>query len=81
MAEHGGWNRRRKGGYQAVPERRGSERASGREPFAKGWLDPDESITGRPVDLLQLPEGSLLSSDDAAGRIYCISYAAAATGR
>ena len=45
-------------------------------PFVSGWLKPDGTVTGRPVDLLQLPDGSLLVSDDKAGAIYRITYKA-----
>ena len=43
------------------------------EPFAEGWLQ-GESAWGRPVDLLELPDGSMLVSDDYAGAIYRIRY-------
>ena len=43
------------------------------EPFATGWWD-GERVHGRPVDLQPLADGSLLVSDDAAGRIYRIRY-------
>ena len=45
----------------------------GKEPFAYGWLAGDE-VSGRPVDVLQLADGSLLVSDDLGGRIYRITY-------
>jgi glucose/arabinose dehydrogenase len=44
------------------------------EPFATGWLQ-GESAWGRPADLLVLPDGSLLVSDDHAGAIYRITHA------
>jgi glucose/arabinose dehydrogenase len=44
------------------------------ETFAEGWLGPDESVWGRPVDLEVMPDGSLLVSDDYAGAIYRIAY-------
>jgi glucose/arabinose dehydrogenase len=40
--------------------------------FASGWLQ-DEEFWGRPNDVLQMPDGSLLVSDDQAGVIYRIS--------
>ena len=43
------------------------------EVFAEGWLQGD-TVLGRPVDLLELPDGSLLVSDDTANAIYRISY-------
>jgi len=44
------------------------------EPFAEGWLQ-DGHAWGRPVDVSELPDGSLLVSDDTAGQVYRISYA------
>ena len=43
--------------------------------FAEGFLDvPAESAWGRPVDVLVMPDGALLVSDDHANAIYRISY-------
>jgi glucose/arabinose dehydrogenase len=45
------------------------------EIFASGWLDKAENKGwGKPVDILELPDGSILVSDDVAGAIYRISY-------
>ncbi|MDH5380649.1 MAG: sorbosone dehydrogenase family protein, partial [Cyclobacteriaceae bacterium] len=39
------------------------------------WLNNDDQTNfGRPVDVLQMPDGSLLVSDDYAGVIYRITY-------
>jgi glucose/arabinose dehydrogenase len=74
IAEHGSWNREAgKVGYQVVLVRMKDGRAVGKEPFAYGWLAGDE-VSGRPVDVLQLADGSLLVSDDLGGRIYRITY-------
>ena len=43
------------------------------ETFASGWLQ-GESVWGLPADVLVLPDGSLLVSDDYAGAIYRIYY-------
>ena len=43
-------------------------------PFATGWLE-GEQAWGRPVDVLQLPDASVLVSDDHAGVIYRITHA------
>ncbi|MBW3566055.1 MAG: sorbosone dehydrogenase family protein [Acidobacteria bacterium] len=73
IAEHGSWNRSTPIGYRVMMvELRGNEAVS-YEPFATGWLQGDET-SGRPVDLLQLDDGSILLSDDAGGRIYRITY-------
>ena len=42
--------------------------------FAEGWLNPDNSSWGRPVDIEVMPDGSLLVTDDRAGAIYRITY-------
>lgn len=78
IAEHGSWNRTEKIGYRITLVRLEDGKAVGYETFASGWLLPDGSVRGRPVDLLILPDGSLLVSDDHAGRIYRISYGAPA---
>ena len=45
------------------------------EVFAQGWLDDETGeYSGRPVDVAELADGSLLVSDDFAGAIYRISY-------
>jgi len=43
-------------------------------PFAQGWLQGGEAW-GRPADVQELPDGSLLVSDEKAGAIYRIAYA------
>jgi glucose/arabinose dehydrogenase len=57
-----------------------SRRATGHRVFAEGWLQ-DGQAWGRPVDLLVMPDGSLLVSDDKAGVIYRISYSPPDVGR
>jgi glucose/arabinose dehydrogenase len=73
IAEHGSWNRSRKIGYRISIVRMRNGRAAGYEIFAEGWLQ-NEEVSGRPVDLLVLEDGSLLVSDDQNGIIYRISY-------
>lgn len=77
IAEHGSWNRTIPIGYRVmfVPVNDGE--AGEPRVFAEGWLQ-DALAWGRPVDVLELPDGSLLVSDDKAGMIYRIDYAAAA---
>ncbi len=80
IPEHGSWNRSSKVGYRITMVTLDENRqVSGYEPFATGWLQGEQSW-GRPVDLLVLPDGSMLVSDDQAGVIYRISYAPAAAG-
>ena len=73
IAEHGSWNRSKKIGYRVTLVRLDGNRAVSYEPFAYGWLQ-GQSVSGRPVDLLVKEDGSLLVSDDLAGKIYRISY-------
>ncbi len=73
IAEHGSWNRSSKIGYRVTLVRLNGNEAISYESFAEGWLQ-GESNWGRPVDVLVMPDGSLLVSDDQAGLIYRISY-------
>ena len=73
IAEHGSWNRVVPIGYQVVSVVMENGTPVSWEPFATGWLQ-GSSAWGRPVDVLTLPDGSLLVSDDQAGRIYRIWY-------
>jgi glucose/arabinose dehydrogenase len=73
IAEHGSWNRSKKIGYRVTLVRVENNRAVGYEPFATGWLQ-GETAWGRPADVLVMPDGSLLVSDDLAGAIYRIRY-------
>lgn len=73
IAEHGSWNRSRKTGYQVSVVRLQGHRAVSYEPFVSGWMK-NESAWGRPADVLVMPDGSLLVSDDLAGAIYRITY-------
>ena len=73
IAEHGSWNRSSKIGYRITLVRLENGRAVAYEPFATGWLQ-GQSAWGRPADVLVMPDGSLLVSDDTAGAVYRISY-------
>jgi glucose/arabinose dehydrogenase len=74
IAEHGSWNRSRKIGYRITLVRLEGGKAVSYEPFAEGWLQGQDDW-GRPVDLLVMPDGALLVSDDKADAIYRVSYA------
>ncbi|MEM7372919.1 MAG: sorbosone dehydrogenase family protein [Bacteroidota bacterium] len=73
IAEHGSWNRDELIGYRLSLVRLEGNKAVSFEAFAEGWLQ-DGKAWGRPVALLQLPDGSLLVSDDMANVIYRITY-------
>ncbi|MFA7293516.1 MAG: PQQ-dependent sugar dehydrogenase [Rhodocyclaceae bacterium] len=73
IAEHGSWNRSKKIGYHISMVTLEGNRAVAYESFASGWLQGG-SAWGRPADVLVLPDGSLLVSDDHAGAVYRIRY-------
>lgn len=73
IAQHGSWNRSKKSGYRLIDVTLKDGRVANWEVFAQGWMS-DERAWGRPVDLLVVPDGSLLVSDDLANVIYRISY-------
>lgn len=73
IAEHGSWNRSSKTGYRVSVVRLQDGRAVSHESFVSGWLQ-GESAWGRPADVLAMPDGSLLVSDDHAGAIYRVTY-------
>ena len=75
IAEHGSWNRHKKSGYRIVFIAVGPDGKNPKETvFAQGGFLDGEKIVGRPADLLQAADGSLLVADDHAGAIYQISY-------
>lgn len=74
IAEHGSWNRSTPIGYRVMMVTLSGSRVTGYEPLAEGWLQ-GRKPWGRPVDVLVMPDGALLVSDDLAGAIYRISYA------
>ncbi len=81
LAFHGSWNRSRRVGYKvAFIPFRDRKPTSGPEDFLTGWmLDPGKrEVWGRPVGLLQMPDGSLLVSDDGGRKIWQVTYSTAA---
>lgn len=75
VALHGSWNRSRKSGYTLNLVRLKDGQVVGHEVFASGWMVKEKTL-GRPADVLVMPDGSLLVSDDHGGRIWRISYGA-----
>lgn len=75
-AEHGSWNRDEPQGYRvSLAWTEDSGKTYTYKIFAEGWLRANGEKWGRPVDIENLPDGSILVSDDYAGVIYRISYA------
>ena len=74
ITQHGSWNRSKKSGYQIlVFDVKPDGTVLDMKVFASGWLQGEEDW-GRPNDVLVMPDGALLVSDDKAGVIYRISY-------
>jgi glucose/arabinose dehydrogenase len=77
LALHGSWNRSKRVGQSIafIPFKGGKPSGPMRE-ILTGWLiAPDKSeVWGRPVGILQLPDGSLLITEDGNKRIWRLSY-------
>ncbi len=77
IAKHGSWNRSKKSGYVLTSLNVNVANATNEQEFASGWLDEEaQQAWGRPVDVQEMKDGSLLVSDDMAGVIYRITYSA-----
>jgi glucose/arabinose dehydrogenase len=77
VAMHGSWNRSQRQGYKvAFVPFKNRMATGGPEDFVSGWmLAPDKKeVWGRPVGLLQMPDGSLLVSDDGGRKVWRISF-------
>ncbi len=74
ITQHGSWNRTEKIGYRVmVLDVQPDGKVLNKKVFVAGWLQGQE-VWGRPNDVLVMPDGALLVSDDLAGVIYRISY-------
>mgnify|MGYP001951487522 CR=1 FL=1 len=73
-AQHGSWNRTDPVGARVMVTFIDDEGNATTEPFAEGWLDQNGEYNGRPVDVIQMKDGSILVSDDFANAIYRITY-------
>jgi glucose/arabinose dehydrogenase len=73
-AQHGSWNRSVRVGARIMVTFLQPDGSVTQRPFAEGWLDKNGRYLGRPVDVQQLHDGSLLVSDDFAGAVYRITY-------
>jgi len=73
-AQHGSWNRTTPVGARVMVTFIDDEGNATSEPFAEGWIDENGEYLGRPVDIAELRDGSILVSDDLAGAVYRIWY-------
>jgi glucose/arabinose dehydrogenase len=77
VAQHGSWNRSHFSGYKVVFVPFSNGKPSGKpQDFLTGFIASDEKdeVYGRPVGVVTLADGSLLVTDDGAGRIWRVSY-------
>lgn len=74
VAQHGSWNRTEPQGYRVVVMKFKDGKPVSEHVFISGWLTDDGQELGRPVDILELRDGSLLVSDDKLGIIYKVEY-------
>ena len=83
IAQHGSWNRSTPSGYRVMVALTEGRRVTGYEPLVDGFLPPSgaaggrgatAAATGRPADVLQLPDGSVLFSDDRGNRLIRVRY-------
>jgi len=85
VAEHGSWNRSVPSGYRVMVARTDGRRVTSYEPFVDGFMSGVRSslpggrgaaaaAVGRPADVMQMPDGSILISDDMGNRLLRVSY-------
>jgi glucose/arabinose dehydrogenase len=74
VARHGSWNKTKKfGGDVIIVKLDKDGKVKSTEPLVTGFLE-NNSYVGRPVDVLQLKDGSVLISDDWNGAVYRVTY-------
>ena len=74
IAEHGSWNRTVPLGYRVMSVKFPPGKEPTYDVFAEGFLGKTGIPTGRPADICQMADGSLLVSDDFGNTIYRITY-------
>ncbi|MDD5411920.1 MAG: PQQ-dependent sugar dehydrogenase [Methylobacter sp.] len=74
VAQHGSWNRSEPQGYRVALVKFKQDHPISEQAFVSGWLTNDGKVLGRPVDILEMPDGSLMISDDKLGVIYKVEY-------
>ena len=85
IAQHGSWNRSKPSGYRVRVAHTDGRKVTSYETLLDGFLpgsrdslpggwEAGRVARGRPADVLQLPDGSVLISDDTGNRILRVSY-------
>jgi glucose/arabinose dehydrogenase len=73
LARHGSWNKSVKiGGDVLAIKLNSNGTVKSMEPFITGFIQ-NNNYVGRPVDVLPMPDGSMLVSDDFNGAVYRVS--------
>ncbi len=78
VAQHGSWNRTPAAGhtgYKLTLVELTNNQVTGSSTLISGWLnETTNQFWGRPVDVLEMPDGSLLISDDFSSSVYRLTY-------
>jgi len=76
VARHGSWNKTERNGYDVVMVKATADGKNAQvKPFMTGFLNKEKnSFWGRPTDVMLMPDGALLVSDEQSGAIYRVSY-------
>lgn len=74
VAQHGSWNRSEPHGYRIALVKFKQGKPVSEHGFITGWLTNKGEVLGRPTDILQMPDGSLLIADDTLGVVYQVKY-------
>ncbi|MDQ7089072.1 MAG: PQQ-dependent sugar dehydrogenase [Methylococcales bacterium] len=74
VAQHGSWNRSIPDGYRIALVTFKNGQPISEKTFISGWLTDDKKVLGRPTDILEMDDGSLLITDDKQGLIYKVTY-------
>jgi glucose/arabinose dehydrogenase len=74
-AEHGSWNRARRGGYEVImaPVKAGKAEGSYQD-FLTGFVTSDGQVWGRPVGVAVGADGSLFVTDDGSRSVWHVTY-------
>lgn len=79
-AEHGSWNRARRGGYEVIRIPMKNGKATGEyEDFLTGFVTADGQVWGRPVGVTVGHDGALYVTDDGSRSVWRVSYIRAKT--
>jgi glucose/arabinose dehydrogenase len=74
-AEHGSWNKSKRGGYEVIRIPMKNGHATGEfEDFLTGFVTTDGQVWGRPVGVTMAKDGSLFVTDDGSKSIWHVSY-------